>query len=363
MHRHVLFIGFLLCALCAVLLAQNTSAPGPSFTARQAERGLELYKAQWKARNEVTDFVAPLEPFKIAGNLYFIGIGNGDAYLLTSPQGHIMFGTGFNNTQAGIENNIQKLGFKVTDIKAILINHNHGNQTGGASYFKEKSGAQLMAGFAEIPYIEHGGSLPTPAAAAGAPRGQAPAAQGRGGQPTGPPPSQLNNNPFGIFRMPIGGMNVYQPARVDRALFNTDVISVGPLSVTAYLIPLHTLGSASYVYTVREGNRDLKVIQYCCWELLDDYGPSPNISEAAFQYSFDTLRTLMPVDIYLESGTWAWGGLMSLPMQMTWAEKIAKLRADPKLFLDREIFPAITAAREVSFKQNMAKLRTGSTLR
>ena len=216
MRRNLLIVALLTCVLCAVLTAQNTNRPAQPFTAQQAERGLELYKAQWKARNEVTDFVAPLEPFKIAGNLYFIGIGNGDAYLLTSPQGHIMFGTGFSNTQAGIENNIQKLGFKVTDIKAILINHNHGNQTGGAAYFKEKSGARLMAGFAEIPYIENGGSLP---AAAGVQRGPAPAPQGRGAQPAAPAPSQFNNNPFGIFRMPIGGMNVYQPARVDHALF------------------------------------------------------------------------------------------------------------------------------------------------
>src|SRR5262245_64076511 len=130
MYRTTMFTVIALGALCAVLLAQNSVVPRPPFTAKDAERGMALYKAQWKARNEVPDFVAPLEPFRIAGNLYFVGIGNGDAYLLTSPQGHIMFGTGFNNTMAGIENNIQKLGFKVTDIKAILINHNHGNQSG-----------------------------------------------------------------------------------------------------------------------------------------------------------------------------------------------------------------------------------------
>ena len=349
MYRNTLLIIFALCALAAVVLAQNAIVPKPPFTAKDAERGMALYKAQWKARNEVSDFVAPLEPFKIAGNLYFVGIGNGDAYLLTSPQGHIMFGTGFNNTMAGIEGNIQKLGFKLTDIKAILINHNHGNQSGGAAYFKEKSGAQLMAGFAEIPYIEHGGALPGPAPAAAAPRG--------GGQPAGPPPSQINNNMFGVYRMPIGGMNVYKAAHVDRALFNGDVIKVGPLSVTAWLIPLHTLGSASFTYTVKEGNRDLKVIQYCCWELPDDYSASPTISGAAFQYSFDTLRKLMPIDIYMESGTYGWGGLMALPAQMRWEEKIARLRMEPKLFIDRDIFPAITAAREVSFMQNMAKVK------
>jgi glyoxylase-like metal-dependent hydrolase (beta-lactamase superfamily II) len=358
MFRQTLIIGSLICALCVVLLAQNTIAPKPPFTAKDVERGMELQKAQWKARNEVTDFLAPLEPFKIAGNLYFVGIGNGDAYLLTSPQGHIIFGTGFNNTMTGIENNIQKLGFKVTDIKAILINHNHGNQSGGAAYFREKSGGQLMAGFAEVPWIENGGALPGPPPAAAPP-----AAPRGGGQPAGPPPSQINNNMWGVYRMPVGGMNVYKAAHVDRALFNGDVIKVGPLSVTAWLIPLHTLGSVSYTYTVREGNRDLRAIQYCCWELPDDYGNSANISDAAFQYSFDTLRKLMPIDLYMESGTWAWGGLMALPMTMRWEEKIAKLRSDPKLFVDRNIFPAITAAREASFMENIAKVRARGSAR
>jgi hypothetical protein len=155
-------------------------------------------------------------------------------------------------------------------------------------------------------------------------------------------------------------MNVYKPAHVDRALFNGDVIKVGPLSVTAWLIPLHTLGSASFTYTVKEGKRDLKVIQYCWRQLTDDYSASPTISEAAFQYSFDTLRKLMPTDIYLESGTYGWGGLMTQPMQIRWEEKIARLRMDPKRFVDRDVFPAITAPREVSFMQNMAKVKATS---
>src|SRR2546426_5040051 len=50
------------------------------------------------------------------------------------------------------EKNIEKLGFKMTDIKAILLNHNHGDQSGAAAYMKRRTGgAAVMAGFAEIP--------------------------------------------------------------------------------------------------------------------------------------------------------------------------------------------------------------------
>src|SRR5262245_45180751 len=126
---------------------------------------------------------------------------------------------------------------------------------------------------------------------------------------------------------------------------------------------MHTVGSANFAYTVRKGNRDLKVIQYCCWELPDDYSASPTISEAAFAYSSDTLRKLMPVDISMRSGIFRWGGLMALPTEMRWDDKIARLRMDPKLFIDRDIFPAITAAREVSFMHNMEKVKAAANTR
>src|SRR5262249_32183331 len=92
----------------------------------------------------------------------------------------------------------------------ILTNHNHGDQSGGAAYMKEKTGAPLMAGFGEIPYIEHGMFNP-PAIPV------TPAAEERGGGRGGPPR--------------------YPPAHVDRALFDGDVIKVVPLRVPAYLIP------------------------------------------------------------------------------------------------------------------------------
>src|SRR2546426_9319700 len=91
------------------------------------------------------------------------------------------------------EKNIEKLGFKMTDIKAILLNHNHGDQSGAAAYMKRRTGgAAVMAGFAEIPFLEHGGALPGGAPGPNippAPRGQAPGPAGQAHpnqvQPTG----------------------------------------------------------------------------------------------------------------------------------------------------------------------------------
>ena len=74
--------------------------------------------------------------------------------------GHILFGVGFQDTADLVEKNIESLGFKLTDIKAILLNHAHGDQSGAAAEFRKKTGAQVMTGFAEVQFLEHGGVLP-----------------------------------------------------------------------------------------------------------------------------------------------------------------------------------------------------------
>jgi metallo-beta-lactamase class B len=274
----------------------------------------------------------PAEPVKIIGNLYFVGNANGEVFLLTSAQGHIMMGAGAADSAEAVQKNIESVGFKMTDIKAILVNHNHGDQSGGAAYMKEKTGAPLMAGFGEIPYIEHGmfnpPAIPAP-----------PAADGRGRGQAGPPR--------------------YPPAHVDRALFDGDVVKVGPLTVTTYLIPGHSPSSTTFAYTVRDGGRDYKVVEFCCWEYPDDLSQNAYITEATVRHTFDTFRKLFPVDIYLELGAYAWGGTLN-QTSGTITERMAKAKAEPKVFVNREIFNQFSAAREVEFEEKMAKLKASS---
>lgn len=326
MRRTLFFVGLLVC-LCAVILqAQAPITPKPPFNAKEAEIGKQLAAKSLEIRAQIKNPGGPADPFKMIGNLYFVGEQNGEVYLLTSPQGHIMFGAGYLQGAEGVEKNIAKMGFKLSDIKVILINHNHPDQTGASSYFKEKTGAQLMAGFGEVPFIEHGGALPPPA---NAQRGQAPA-------PAAPP---------------------YPPVKVDRALYDGDVIKVGPLTVTAYLIPGHSASPTTYVYTVRDGNRDYRTVQFCCWEYPEDISRAPYINEASVRHTFETFRKIMPIDIYLELGRYAWGGIVNQPGNLTIDERTEKVKADPKLFVNRDIFTRWSAAREVEFEEKLAKLK------
>lgn len=330
--KHFLVNCLWVSASSMMVLAQTPHAPYAPFTARQAELGKELAAKSLEIRRQITDGSAPAEPFRIIGNLYFVGDANGEVFLLTSPKGHIMMGAGAANSTESIQKNIESLGFKMTDVKAILLNHNHGDQSGGAAHMKEKTGAAVMAGFGEIPYMEHGmfnpPAIPVPAAT-----------DGRGGRGGGPPR--------------------YPPVKVDRALFDGDVVRVGALSVTAYLIPGHSPSSTTFAYTVRDGSRDYKVVEFCCWEYPDDLSQNSYITEASVRHTFETFRKLYPVDIYLELGAYAWGGTLDQPSG-TITERMAKLKADGKLFVNREIFNQFSAAREVEFEDKIAKLKTSN---
>ena len=344
MRRNFLLTALLISACCAFIHAQTEILPKPPFTARAVELGKQLAAKSLEIRQQITNPSGPAEPFKIMGNLYFAGVSNGEVYLLTSPQGHIMFGAGYAVAAESVEKNIEKLGFKMTDIKAILLNHNHGDQSGAASYMKKKSGAAVMAGFAEIPFLEHGGALPAGAAVPNitpAPRGQ--------GQGQGAP--QPNPNQF----QPAGA-NQYPPVKVDRALFDGDVIKVGPLTVTAYLMPGHSASSTSFLYTVREGNRDYRVFEFCCWEYPEDLSRGAYITEASVRHNLETFRKVLPVDIYLETGAYGWSGTLNQAPNLTITERMAKLRADNRPWVNRDIFAALSAAREVEFEEKLQKI-------
>jgi metallo-beta-lactamase class B len=310
-------------------------APYSPFTAKQAELVKQLAGTSAEVRKQITNTDGPAEPFKIIGNLFFVGDANGEVFLLTSPQGHILMGAGSANTTEAVQKNIESLGFKMTDIKAILLNHNHGDQSGGAAYMKQKTGAALMAGFGEIPFVERGmfnpPAIPRPA-----------------------PPADAKGSPG-----PAGGPPRYPAAKVDRALFDGDVVKVGPLSVTTYLIPGHSPSPTTFAYTVRDGGKSYKVVEFCCWEYPEDLTTNGYITEASVGHTFETFRKLYPIDIYLELGMYAWGGILNQPSG-TLAERLAKVKADPKLFVNRAIFNQFSAAREVEFEEKMAKIKAAS---
>ena len=125
--------------------------------------------------------------------------------------------------------------------------------------------------------------------------------------------------------------------------------------MTVYLSPGHSPSSTSFFYTVRDGGRDYRVLEFCCWEYPDDLSRNGFITEATTRRTIDLWRKLLPVDVYLETGAYAWSGTLSQPSG-TITERVERLRTNNRLFINRDIFRQLSAAREVEFETKLPTL-------
>src|SRR5882724_6238442 len=76
-------------------------------------------------------------PHHVIGNVYFVGTADLGTYLITTPEGHILVNTDYEDTVPQIRAGVEKLGFKFTDIKIILGSHAHGDHMDGDAMVKE----------------------------------------------------------------------------------------------------------------------------------------------------------------------------------------------------------------------------------
>src|SRR3954453_4914501 len=96
----------------------------------------------------------PLPPHKVIGNVYFVGTVNLGSYLVTTPEGHILVNTDYEETVPAIRASVEKLGFKFTDIKIILGSHAHGDHMEGDALAKELTAARVMAMEQDVPALK-----------------------------------------------------------------------------------------------------------------------------------------------------------------------------------------------------------------
>jgi metallo-beta-lactamase class B len=164
----------------------------------------------------------PTEPFKIIGNIYYVGTNGLASYLVTSPQGHFLIDAAMPETATQIEDSIQKLGFKLSDVKYILNTHAHMDHTGGFAQIKKDTGAQLISGEKDKPLLE-GGYYPG------------------------------NDDEFVKF----------PPVKVDRVVQHGEKLTLGDVTITANSTPGHSPGCTSWSMTVKDGDADRSVMIFC----------------------------------------------------------------------------------------------------
>jgi metallo-beta-lactamase class B len=96
-------------------------------------------------RQQLAEWNAPMEPFRIHGNTWYVGTRSLAAILVTSDYGHVLLNAGTAASADAIAANITKAGFKPADVKAILVSHAHFDTAGGAARLQKLTGAPLYA--------------------------------------------------------------------------------------------------------------------------------------------------------------------------------------------------------------------------
>ncbi|MGH9785930.1 MAG: subclass B3 metallo-beta-lactamase [Terriglobia bacterium] len=227
-----------------------------------------------QAQREVRDI--PTKPFKIIGNIYYVGVtdpgGKGDqdavAYLITTPQGHILLDTIYDRTVPQIVENIQKMGFRHQDVKIMINSHAHTDHMAGHPRMKELTSAQVVMSEKDAIVLADGGR------------------------------SDFRSD----------GRELWKPMKADRIIKNGDTVSLGGVALKAHLTPGHTKGCTTWTMVAEEAGRKYNVVVACgvrAQENVPLIGNTkyPEIAND-FAGSFATLKSL-PADIFLGvHGSW-----------------------------------------------------------
>src|SRR5574339_857402 len=146
----------------------------------------------------------PVEPFRSAGNFYYVGANDVSAFLITGPEGHVVLDAGYPTTARLIMTSIAKLGFDIKDVKVLINSEPHADHGGGLAVLQQASGAQLWASDASAETLMSGG-----------------------------------NDPDGMLPIRalvwLGVIGSYAPPRVDQRFKDGDVVRVGPIALTAHV--------------------------------------------------------------------------------------------------------------------------------
>ena len=110
----------------------------------------------WKAKGDLKG-QEPAEPFRIAGNFYYVGANDVAAFLITGPEGHVVLDGGYPTTAPMIMASIAKLGFDIKDVKVLLNSEPHPDHAGGLAVLQQASGAELWASDASADALASGG--------------------------------------------------------------------------------------------------------------------------------------------------------------------------------------------------------------
>lgn len=204
-------------------------------------------------------------PFRIAGNLYYVGTYDLAAYLITTPQGHILINTGLAASAPMIRRHIETLGFRIGEVRILLATHAHYDHVGGMAAIKKLTGAKMMIHEKDAQVLADGG-----------------------------------NSDF-LFG---GKGSMFAPVKADRLLHDHDTVRLGGMSIVVLHHPGHTPGACSFLFDVKDEQRTYRVLIANMPSILQETKLSgmpgyPNVGKD-YAYTLDAMKGLQ-FDLWLAS--------------------------------------------------------------
>lgn len=250
----------------------------------------------------------PVKPYRVIGNIYYVGASDVTSFLITTPNGHILLDSGFFETVPQIKQNVSQLGFRLEDIKVLLNSHAHYDHAGGLAELKRLTGATLMTSEGDVPLLAAGGK----------------------GDPN------------------FGDRFKFEPVKPDRVLRDGDKVELGGVTMIAHLTPGHTKGCTTWTMKVKDGEKEYDVVFYGStsapgYKLVNNPG-YPGIV-ADYEKAFELLKSL-PCDVFLGAHGQFYGAL----------EKAKLLEQGPTSnpFIDPEGYKRYIEESEKTFRTRLA---------
>ena len=168
------------------------------------------------------DWYRPFPPFRIVGNIYWVGTWDLSSYLIVTPQGNILINSGMADSVPMILASVEQLGFRFSDIKLITATHAHTDHVAGLAEIKRLTGAKMLLEEDDVSVVESGGKTD--------------------------------------FRWGESPGAHFEPVRVDQRLRDGDKIALGGTELTVHHHPGHTKGAVSFTLNIPDGGRDYRVL-------------------------------------------------------------------------------------------------------
>jgi metallo-beta-lactamase class B len=252
----------------------------------------------------------PFPPHKVVNNVYYVGSRALSSFLITTPQGLILVNSSLEESVPLIQASIEKLGFRFSDIKILLVSHAHSDHCAGSAKIKQLTHAKYMVMDADVKEIEDGGR--------------------------------------GDFQYDTPS-NYYTKTKVDRVLHDGDEVKLGGATLVAHLTPGHTKGCTTWTMKAEEGGKVLDVVMVGSPNVNPGYKLVNNTLYPQIVSDFEkTFRVLkgLPCDVFLG----AHGEYYDLDRKFPLLKPGA---ANP--FIDPAGYKSYVAEREQAFRAELKK--------